>query len=59
MYKLIACPICGTRYPILLHDAIEKYFRVICESCKAETDPLPSEDAAVEAWNAGMAEVVW
>jgi len=56
-YRLIACPICGWRYPHVHHDLIERYFRAKCENCHAQTEALPSQEKAIEAWNAGKVKV--
>lgn len=58
-YKLIACPICNSRYPIVVHDLIEKHFRCKCENCHAQTDKFEYETQAIRAWNTGQVEVEW
>ena len=55
-YKLIACPICNTRYPIVLRDLIKKHFRCICENCHAQTETFKYEAQAIDAWNKGKVE---
>ena len=55
-YKLIACPICNSRYPIVVHDLIEKYFRCKCENCHAQTETFKYEAQAIDAWNKGKVE---
>lgn len=58
-YRLAVCEQCGNRHPIVWHDLIDKFWRVICEGCGAYTERAGSEQQAIEDWNSGKVKVEW